>query len=337
MKKIFFFLLVLALVSCNAGKNITTANPEDFASSITAKELKEHLYIFASDSFMGRDTGKPGQKKAAKFLKDYYMELGIASPLGDDNYYQKIPSSYFSGKYGDTENVIAFIKGRDYENPNTREFVVISAHYDHVGVDEEGNVFNGADDDASGNMAILEIAEAFKLAVEKGYRPKRSIVFLHFTAEEKGLLGSKFYSENPILPLEQTITNLNIDMVGRIDDAHKNNPDYVYLIGTKMLSTELHEISELANEEFVNLNLDYRYNDKNDPNRFYYRSDHYNFAKHGIPVIFYFNGVHEDYHQITDEAHKIEYDLLEKRTKLIFHTAWKVANAEHAPVVDKAG
>jgi Zn-dependent M28 family amino/carboxypeptidase len=325
----------LVIASCSVQKYLTTANPGEFASTITSEELKEHLYIFASDSFMGRETGKPGQKKAAKFLKHYYMEIGVASPMGENDYYQEIPSSYFNGRFGNTENVVAFIKGRDYENAETREFLVISAHYDHVGTDEQGNVFNGADDDASGNMAILEIAEAFKTAVEKGYRPKRSVVFLHFTGEEKGLLGSKFYSENPVFPLDQTVTNLNIDMVGRIDDAHKNNPNYVYLIGTNMLSTELHEISERANEEFVDLNLDYKYNDKNDPNRFYYRSDHYNFAKHGIPVIFYFNGVHEDYHQKTDEAHKIEYDLLEKRAKLIFHTAWKVANAEHAPIVDK--
>lgn len=334
MKLFIATMGLLAMVSCSTQKQIATANLTEYGSSITSTELKEHLYTFASDEFMGRETGKPGQKKAANYLKTEYIKAGISSPLGEKNYYQDIPSAYFNNRFGDTENVIAFIKGRDYDT-KPREYLVISAHYDHVGTDEEGNVFNGADDDGSGTVAILEIAEAFKKAVKDGYRPKRSIVFLHFTGEEKGLLGSKFYTENPIFPMNETITNLNIDMIGRIDPAHKDNPNYIYLIGSDRLSTELHEISEKANAEYVQLDLDYKYNNKNDPNRFYYRSDHYNFAKHGIPVIFYFNGVHEDYHQKTDSPDKIEYDLLEKRAKLVFYTAWKVANADHAPVVDK--
>lgn len=334
MRLIIASLCILTLMSCSVQKDITTADPTKYGSSITSTELKEHLYTFASDEFMGRETGKPGQKKAANYLKEEYIEIGVPSPLGENDYYQDIPSTYFNDRFGDTENVIAFIKGRDYDK-EPREYVVISAHYDHVGTDSEGNVYNGADDDGSGTVAILEIAEAFKKAVEDGYRPKRSIVFLHFTGEEKGLLGSKYYTENPIFPLNETVTDLNIDMVGRIDAAHKDNPNYIYLIGSNMLSTELHEISEKANQQYVGLNLDYKYNQKNDPNRFYYRSDHYNFAKHGIPVIFYFNGVHEDYHQKTDSPDKIEYDLLEKRAKLVFFTAWKVANAAHAPIVDK--
>ncbi|HET8837667.1 MAG TPA: M28 family metallopeptidase [Flavobacteriaceae bacterium] len=328
------FLSLLALASCASQKDLSKANPTEFASSITSEELKQHLYTFASDEFLGRETGEPGQKKAAKYLKTEYMSLNIPALLGDENYYQEIPSSYFKNRFGDTENVVAFIKGRDYDSKQ-HEYLVISAHYDHEGVDEQGNIYNGADDDGSGTVAILEIAEAFKIAVEEGYRPKRSIIFMHFTGEEKGLLGSKYYTENPIVPLEETITNLNIDMVGRVDAKHKNNPNYVYLIGSDMLSTELHELSEQANEKYVHLNLDYTYNGTDDPNRFYYRSDHYNFAKHGIPVIFYFNGVHEDYHKPTDTPDKINYDLLEKRAKLIFYTAWKVANGEHAPVVDK--
>lgn len=334
MKILLVSLCLLIMGSCSIQKDIRSAEPTKYGASITSTELKDHLYTFASDEFMGRETGKPGQKKAAKYLKTEYQKLGISSPLGENDYYQDISSAYFNDRFGDTENVIAFIKGRDYDT-KSREYVVISAHYDHVGTDAQGNVYNGADDDGSGTVAILEIAEAFKKAAENGYRPKRSIVFLHFTGEEKGLLGSKFYSENPVFPLEETVTNLNIDMVGRIDAAHKNAPNYVYLIGSNMLSTELHQLSEAANEEFVHLNLDYKFNSKTDPNRFYYRSDHYNFAKHGIPVIFYFNGVHEDYHQKTDEPDKIEYDLLAKRARLIFYTAWKVANADHAPIVDK--
>lgn len=334
MKFTFSILGLFFLLSCSSQKEIVNADPTKYASTITSNELKEHLYTFASDEFMGRETGEPGQKKAANYLKEEYLELEIASPIAGNDYYQEIPSSYFNDRFGNTENVIAFIKGRNYDT-EPREYLVISAHYDHVGTDDEGNVYNGADDDGSGTVAILEIAEAFKTAVKEGYRPKRSIIFLHFTGEEKGLLGSKFYTENPIVPLNETITNLNIDMVGRIDPAHEGKSDYIYLIGSNMLSTELHEISEKANQQYVGLNLDYKYNQKDDPNRFYYRSDHYNFAKHGIPVIFYFNGVHEDYHQKTDEPQKIEYDLLEKRAKLIFYTAWKVANADHAPIVDQ--
>lgn len=334
MKLFIATIGLLTMVSCSTQKPIATANPTEYGSSITSTELKEHLYTFASDEFMGRETGKPGQKKAANYLKKFYLEQEIISPLGENDYFQEIPSSYFNDRFGDTENVIAFIKGRDYDT-KPREYVVISAHYDHVGTDKDGNVYNGADDDGSGTVAILEIAEAFKKAVEDGFRPERSILFLHFTGEEKGLLGSKYYTENPVFPLNETVTDLNIDMIGRIDPAHEDNPNYIYLIGSDMLSTELHELSEEANSQYVQLNLDYKYNGTDDPNRFYYRSDHYNFAKHGIPVIFYFNGVHEDYHQKTDSPDKIEYDLLEKRARLVFYTAWKVANADHAPIVDK--
>ncbi len=215
------------------------------------------------------------------------------------------------------------------------EVLVISSHYDHVGIDDEGNIYNGADDDGSGTVAILEIAEAFKKAQEDGYAPKRSILFLNVTGEEKGLVGSRYYTENPAFPLANTVANLNIDMIGCIGTDMEGAGDYVYLIGSDKLSTELHELSEEVNEKYMNLNLDYTYNDENDPNRFYYRSDHYNFAKHDIPIIFYFNGVHEDYHRPTDTPDKIEYDLLEKRAKLIFLTAWEVANRDARPFVDK--
>jgi len=167
------------------------------------------------------------------------------------------------------------------------------------------------------------------LAAKDGFRPKRSIMFLHLTGEEIGLYGSKYYTQvAPVFKLKNTVANLNIDMIGRVDDKHKNDRNYLYLIGSNRLSNDLHEISESVNKRFSKINLDYRYNKKQDPNRFYYRSDHYNFAKKDIPVIFYFNGLHEDYHKHTDTADKIAYDLLENRSKLIFHTAWQLANAK---------
>lgn len=230
-------------------------------------------------------------------------------------------------------NVAAIIKGS--EKPE--EYIVISAHLDHVGKRENGDIYNGADDDGSGTVSMLEIAEAFKEAADKGHGPKRSIIFLHVTGEEKGLLGSKYYTDYaPLVPLANTVANLNIDMIGRIDPKREGDRNYIYLIGADKLSTELHNISEEMNKTYTNIELDYTYNDENDPNRFYYRSDHYNFAKNNIPIIFYFNGTHEDYHRATDTPDKIEYDLLENRSRLVFHTAWELANREERIVVDKA-
>ncbi len=232
----------------------------------------------------------------------------------------------------DSENVVAFIKGT--EKPN--EYLVISSHLDHIGISANGDINNGADDDGSGTVAMLEIAEAFKKAAEDGDGPKRSVVFLHVTGEEKGLLGSRYYTDvDPIFPLTQTVADLNIDMIGRIDPKRSGDRNYVYLIGSDKLSTELHNLSEEINAKYANLELDYTYNDENDPNRFYYRSDHYNFAKNNIPIIFYFNGTHADYHRPGDTPDKINYDLLENRTRLIFYTAWEVANRPEKILVDK--
>lgn len=232
-----------------------------------------------------------------------------------------------------SENVVAIIKGS--EKPE--EYIVVSAHLDHEGI-KNGEIYNGADDDGSGTVAMLEIAEAFQEAVKNGQGPKRSIVFLHVTGEEKGLLGSRYYTDvDPIFPLANTVADLNIDMIGRTDPKReKTNRNYLYLIGSDKLSTELHNISEEMNNKYCNIDLDYTFNADNDPNRFYYRSDHYNFAKNNIPVIFYFNGTHADYHKPSDTPDKIQYDLLENRTRLIFYTAWELANRENRIIVDKA-
>ncbi|GAA3508479.1 M28 family metallopeptidase [Aquimarina addita] len=313
-------------------KDVSIESAVKYAESITTKELKENLYIIAGDEYEGRDTGEPGQKKAAEFLKTQYKKMGVPSPIAEDDYFQEIPETYFSGGIKASENVLAYIKGS--EKPN--EIIVLSAHYDHVGLDGEGNVYNGADDDGSGTVSLLEIAEAFKMAKKNGQGPKRSILFLHVTGEEKGLYGSRFYTENPVFSLDETVANLNIDMIGRIDKAHEGDDksNYIYLIGSDRLSTELHALSEEVNTKFTKLDLDYTFNAKDDPNRFYFRSDHYNFAKHNIPIIFYFNGVHEDYHKISDTADKIEYELMTKRVQLIFYTAWELANRENRIVVD---
>lgn len=229
-------------------------------------------------------------------------------------------------------NVMGFLEGTDKKE----EVLVISSHYDHVGVNGEGDAFNGADDDGSGTVSVMEIAEAFATAAKEGKRPRRSILFLNVTGEEKGLLGSEYYAENPVFPIANTVNNINIDMVGRIDYEYQKaeNKDYIYVIGSEMLSSQLKKINEYNNITYTNLILDYRYDAEDDPNRFYYRSDHYNFAKFNIPVIFFFNGVHDDYHQVTDTVDKIEFPLMTKRAQLIFHTAWDLANRDQRTPVD---
>lgn len=517
MKKLIWIAAGLFLACNSSQKTVTkeaaanaTVDPKVYAETITEAELKEHLYVYASDEFEGRETGQPGQKKAIAYLKAEYENLEIPPAQANGDYFQKVPieisnipvgklrlnnsdfllgehvltfskaqsedieivyvgfgiedenysdyqgmdvsgklvlmktgepvntngtyvisgsteksiwsnmseslgkrlqlaedkgangvlyydqenfprfksrfdymrnsnsgrmslknlegdafSSLFidgtlakaisptietdntpkeidakvslafesSNEAVDSENVAAFIQGS--EKPN--EYIIISSHLDHIGITSEGEINNGADDDGSGTVALLEIAEAFKKAKEAGNGPRRSVVFLHVTGEEKGLLGSEYYTDvEPIFPLEQTVANLNIDMVGRIDPKREGDRNYIYLIGSDKLSTELHELSEEVNTKYTQLELDYTYNDENDPNRFYYRSDHYNFAKNNIPIIFYFNGTHDDYHRPSDTPDKINYDLLENRTRLIFYTAWELANRANPVVVDKA-
>ena len=348
MKKLNILILILLIsVSCSQENN-----SDKYAESITSNELSELLYEFASDEFEGRNTGEPGQKLAVNFIRDFYKANDIVKADNTEDYFQKflvdfserqvanpnninpLESSSIDEENIDwvkTENVAAIIKGDVYPN----EYIVLTAHLDHVGI-EDGEIYNGADDDGSGSMALLEIAQAFKLAELDGNRPKRSIVILHVSAEEKGLLGSEYYAENPLYPLNETITNLNVDMIGRTDPTRESdNDNYIYLIGTDRLSSMLHETSEKVNSRTVNLELDYRFNAWDDPNRFYERSDHFNFAKNNIPVIFYFSGTHEDYHGPGDTPDKIRYDLLTQRSRLIFHTAWEIANMDKRIEVDQ--
>ena len=312
-------------------KVIDSSLVDKYAKTITPNELKKIIYEFTSEEFLGRKAGEEGQHKAANYIKDYYVKNNISSPLKDGKYLQHIHKSFFEGIIEkDSENVLAYIEGS--EKPN--EIVIISAHLDHEGV-VKGDIYPGADDNGSGTSALMEIAQAFKTAQAEGHGPKRTILFLHVTGEEIGLYGSRYYVQNPVFPLKNTVCDLNIDMIGRVDDKHKNSKNYLYLIGSDRLSTELHYTSEKVNETYYKIDLDYKYNDEDDMNRFYYRSDHYNFAKNGIPSIFYFSGIHEDYTSPTDTPDKIEYNLLALRSKLIFATAWQLANQDNRIVVDK--
>jgi len=223
-------------------------------------------------------------------------------------------------------NVMGLLEGTDKKD----EYVFITAHYDHIG--KRDTIINyGADDDGSGTVSVLELAEAFAKAKAEGNGPRRSIVFMTVSGEEHGLWGSAYYANHPVYPLEKTTVDLNIDMVGRIGNDYmkdKDSANYVYVIGDNKLSSELTPITEAINGTYTKLKLDRKYNDPKDPNRFYYRSDHYNFAEKGVPIIFYFNGVHPDYHRPTDTPDKIKYDLMERRAKLVFYTALEMANRE---------
>lgn len=337
MKKIFIPLLALIFTSCANIKISDSKLTEDalkYMQSITATDLKTHLDIVASNEMEGRNTGSVGQKKAGKYLIDQYQKNEISAPKKASNYYQNIPSAFLKTRSGeilnDSENICAFIKGS--EKPD--ELIVISAHYDHIGT-KNGNVFNGADDDGSGTVALLEIAQAFKIAQKEGHGPKRSILLLHLTGEEHGLLGSSYYSDHPLFPIANTVADINIDMIGRRDNVHPLTNNYVYVIGADRISEDLHNITVVANEKYTKIDLDFRFNAKTDPNHFYERSDHYNFAKKGIPSVFLFNGVHADYHKITDTPDKIEFDALTKRAQLAFVIAWELANRENRIVIDK--
>lgn len=326
--------VAFTLTGCTAQNSARTEKVFTEAyNSITAAELRKNLYVIASDEMEGRQTGSTGQKKAGEYMVNYYKERGIGFPAALGSYYQDVPASFMNKKsrgtkLEDSENILAFIPGT--EKPE--EIIVISAHYDHVGM-RNGEIYNGADDDGSGTVAVMEIAEAFKKASDAKQGPKRSVLFLHVTGEEHGLFGSDYYSQNPVFPLANTVANLNIDMIGR-DDPENRGKQYVYVIGSAMLSSELKKISEETNKKFTNLELNYKYDDPKDPQMLYYRSDHYNFAKNNIPVAFYFDGIHEDYHKPTDTPDKIDYPLLQKRTQLIFATAWELANRDARIVVD---
>jgi hypothetical protein len=236
------------------------------------------------------------------------------------------------------QNVAGILTGSDPKLKD--EYVVFSAHYDHLQSEPNGEVYNGADDDGSGTAAVLEIAQALAL----GPRPKRSILIIFHTGEEMGLFGSEFNADyEPLVPLRKLVVNFNIDMVGRSRAQDNTDPrdrmltdkDSIYVIGADKLSTELHKINEQTNAETARLRFDYTYNPESHPERFYYRSDHFNYAKHGIPVIFFFTGVHRDYHRTTDDLEKLDFVKMERISRMILATGWRVANLDHRLVVDK--
>lgn len=227
----------------------------------------------------------------------------------------------------ESSNVIGVLPGTDKAD----EYVFLTGHYDHLG--KRGDViYYGADDDGSGSVGVIQMAEAFAAAAKKGIKPRRTLIFMTVSGEEKGLLGSEYYSEHPTVDLAKASVDLNTDMIGRGDSSRKNvdTLNYIYVIGHDKLSSELAPINESVNKKYTNLILDYKYDDPNDQNRIYYRSDHYNFAKKGVPILFFYDGMlGADYHKPTDTVDKIQFDVMAKRAQLVFHTAWVIANKDN--------
>lgn len=245
---------------------------------------------------------------------------------------------YSSKETINSRNVLAFLEGSDPELKD--EVVVLTSHYDHVGIGEPDStgdrIYNGADDDGSGTIGLLNIAKAFSKAEKSGIKPKRSVLFLNVSGEEKGLLGSRYYSDHSVFPMDKTVANLNTDMIGRIDSTHKSEgiEKYAYIIGAELISSDLDSLIKVANAQSGEIELNKRYNDLNDPQQFYRRSDHWHFGRKQVPFAFFFTGVHEDYHRPSDEVHKIRFEKMGNILRTMYATTVMIANADHAPEVD---
>jgi Zn-dependent M28 family amino/carboxypeptidase len=266
----------------------------------------------------------------------YLASAKASEPFKINGFEKKFKSSLAIEKYRLTvnaSNVVGFVEGSDKKD----EYVFVTGHYDHLGK-HDGKIYYGADDDGSGTVAVMMMAEAFAKAKAEGKGPRRTMVFMTVSGEEKGLWGSEYYSDHPFFPIEKTSVDLNIDMIGRIDTERKKEDtmNYVYVVGHDKISSELPIINEGENNKYTKLTLDYKFDDPNDPNRIYFRSDHYNFARKGIPVLFFYDGMlKSDYHRPTDTVDKITWDLYEKRAQMVFYTAWAMANKEAMLVRDK--
>ena len=286
---------------------------------IEREDLRALLTFFASDHFKGRQAGTPGGDLAAAYLASQLATLGVAPLDADSSYLQRFPLPAFGpgGATADSsQNVVGLVRGTDPELAG--EIVAVGAHYDHLGVGvpvEGDSIYNGADDDGSGTVALLEVAEALM----RGPRPRRSVLFVFHGAEEAGLLGSFHFTLRPLVPRDSIVAQLNVDMIGR------NAPDSLAVIGAGRISSELDAIIR-DEAPAAGLNLDYSFDAPDHPERLYYRSDHYNYAQYGIPIAFFFAGLHPDYHQVSDEVAKIDFVKVERAARLVYRVAWRIAD-----------
>jgi Peptidase family M28 len=348
------FWIVLISVTVQAQSAVTGV-------TVPIDLLKKHVYLLTSDSLQGRETGKQGQREAAGYCTQVFRKSHLAAVFRKDStifsFQQTYPfisseimpygmvrqdarraerstmSVYKRYELTDApanhrDSVAAFygqnVAGLHIGTDLKQELVIVSAHYDHLGR-VDGQVYPGADDNASGTASVLSIAATFDSLARAGIRSRRSVLFVLFSGEEGGLIGSSYFVANFPMPLNPIICDLNIDMVGRVDDAHRKKPDYCYIIAGLKDDT-LRKTVAKANRQSVGLELSRAYDTESDPHQYFYRSDHYNFAKRGIPVLFFMDGEHPDYHKPTDTADRINYEVLQKRATLVFQTAWLMAN-----------
>ncbi|GIV25557.1 MAG: peptidase M28 [Bacteroidia bacterium] len=320
---------------------LDTARLRSLYDQASESEALAHLGFLASDAMQGRDAGTPFEKVAATYLIVQHQRWGNA-PLLPNGYVHAFPllspkkdppptSKPQSRKrkaapstpppsYDTLQawNVLAIRRGTVHPT----QYVILSAHYDHLGTSEKGQVYNGADDNGSGTAVLLEAARLLSQLPP----PRRSIVFFHTAAEEKGLLGAFRFVRDSLLPIDSVLAVINTDMLGRRDKEHQDEPLHLYAIGSDRATPRLRQLHEAVNALCCGWKFDYRYDDPNDPQKLFTRSDHYAFARKGVPAVFYFGGLHDDYHRPSDDVDKIEPDRLRRSAALMAALAWTLAN-----------
>ncbi|MGG9971011.1 M28 family peptidase [Ferruginibacter sp. SUN002] len=323
------------------GAIIINPNIGVITAQLAEKSSRSSMY-YPKDNYISINYAVVAHETLKKLFPDWQINLLIDKAknyeLLNAHKLSEVVSNYsfdYQKKHEqiDASNVLGYIEGTDKKN----EYVFLTAHYDHLGK-HDGKIYYGADDDGSGTCAVIEMAEAFAKAAKEGNGPRRTVVFMTVSGEEKGLWGSEYYSDNPVFPLKKTSVDLNTDMIGRIDTERMTDDslNYVYVIGHDKLSSDLPIINEGVNKKYTGLTLDYKFDDPNDQERIYYRSDHYNFARKGVPILFFYDGMLlADYHQPTDTVDRIYWDIYEKRARMIFHTAWEIANRDKMLKRDK--
>ena len=311
---------------------IINQSAKAFSAKLVQANKKSKQYFISIPDTSSINSFILSQDMAKKILENWPVDslLSLATILKPmDELQLPVANTDFSFEYEkqikvtNASNVIGIIEGSDKKD----EYVFLTGHYDHLGM-RDGKIYYGADDDGSGTCAVMEMAEAFAKAKADGNGPRRTVVCMTVSGEEKGLWGSEYYTDHPVYPLEKTSVDLNTDMVGRVDPNREigDSMNYVYVVGHDKLSSDLPIINEGVNKLYTKLEFDYKYDDPNDPEKIFYRSDHYNFARKGVPVLFFFNGIHADYHKPSDTIDKINWSLYEKRVRMIFYTAWEIAN-----------
>ncbi len=316
MKQRIFLISILIFISF-LDLTAQEAQLANYASSILQRDLQCYVDVLASDSLQGRESGMPGGWMAGDYIAACFREYGLHAPF-EGSYFQEFDTTL------QARNVIGVIRGTD----EGQEAVVVGAHYDHHGM-HNYTVYNGADDNASGVAALLGTAKALSAMQRNGYSPKRTIIFIAYDAKERSMAGSEWYVKHPVAPLKNTMACINMDMLGRIDAPPAEDTSYVLVVGADKHKADLRQVVDYENRgRNVRLDIDYSfYGSTAFSEMFYQMSDQYSFGKHKIPVLYFTSGMHDDLWKSGDDAHRLSYPVLQKRTQLIFYVLWNVANS----------